>query len=315
MGDTIAYIYLIQDGGDRGTFVYKVGRTVQTGGDSRKIHRLQSYSKGTVQHNVWKVNPISVIEIEDSIKCKFHELYKLVRGTEWFEGNVKDMKMNIDSIVNALDKEIIHVENVLPSTTRKTRRYTPKPLPIHRDDIIKRVEILEALLAQRQHVNATQKNAVKVTVKNDAVVLRDYGMEDLDYITNDKDLLDWCFEYRDIGQLIDKIYFNWSHPENHTIRYCYDKVNGGWTFEKYQNNNWYTIHHDELYRDMINKVFNILRVYAIHTLNPSTYCRCCKYDYNSQMEWLQKGHEGKEVLKKVKNVIFGSGFKLKRHYQ
>lgn len=274
--DTIAYIYLIQDGGDRGTFVYKVGRTIQTGGDSRKINRLQSYSKDTVQHNVWKVNPISVIKIEESIKCKFNELYKLVRGTEWFEGNVKDMKMNIDSIVNALDKEIVHVEN-------------------------RKVEILEA---QKQYVNATQKN--------DAVVLRDYGMEDLDYVTNDNYLLDWCFDYRDIGKLFDRIYFDSSHPENHTIRRCYDKVNHVWTFEKYHDNNWYTIHEDELWTDMINKVFNILRVYAMNNINSSTYSFYYKYDYNSQMEWLQKGRENKE-LKKLKLVTFGC--KLKRHYQ
>lgn len=47
----LAYIYLLQDGHDKGTNVYKIGRTVQKGGDGRRLKRLQGYTKGTVQYN------------------------------------------------------------------------------------------------------------------------------------------------------------------------------------------------------------------------------------------------------------------------
>lgn len=99
----LAYIYLLQDGNDKGTSFYKIGRTVQQGGDSRKLQRLQSYSKGTVVHNTWNVSTSKVNDIEKKIKETFKEHYRLARGTEWFDGDVKLMKKDIDDIIETLD--------------------------------------------------------------------------------------------------------------------------------------------------------------------------------------------------------------------
>lgn len=99
----LAYIYLLQDGLYKGTNVYKIGRTVQKGGDGRKLKRLQGYSKGTVPYNTWKVNEDNLNAIEKKIKEAFQESYRLVRGTEWFEGDVKQMKKDIDDIIEEMD--------------------------------------------------------------------------------------------------------------------------------------------------------------------------------------------------------------------
>ena len=101
----LAYIYLLQDGEDKGTNVYKIGRTVQKGGDGRKLKRLQGYSKGTVPYNTWKVKEDNLNTIEKKIKEEFKESYRLVRGTEWFEGDVKQMKKDIDGIIEDIDKK------------------------------------------------------------------------------------------------------------------------------------------------------------------------------------------------------------------
>lgn len=99
----MAYIYLLQDGEDKGTSIYKIGRTVQKGGDSRKLSRLQAYNKGTVVYNTWIVDEGHVNHIEKTIKDTFAKEYRLVRGTEWFEGDVKVMKKKIDAIIEQLD--------------------------------------------------------------------------------------------------------------------------------------------------------------------------------------------------------------------
>ena len=101
----LAYIYLLQDGKDKGTNIFKVGRTIQKGGDGRKLKRLQGYSNGTVPYNTWKVDETTIIDIEKEIKELFKEHYHLVRGSEWFDGDVKQMKIDIDSIIERFEKE------------------------------------------------------------------------------------------------------------------------------------------------------------------------------------------------------------------
>ena len=98
----LAYIYLIQDGDDEGTNVYKIGRTVQTGGDSRKLRRLQSYNTGTVVYNLWKVGVSMVNAIENKIKEEFNQTYHKARGLEWFEGDVDTMKEMIEAIIKIM---------------------------------------------------------------------------------------------------------------------------------------------------------------------------------------------------------------------
>jgi hypothetical protein len=57
-----------------------------------------------VQHYIWKVNEDIVNIIEKEIKDVFRKKYELVRGLEWFGGTVKDMKKDIDTIIE-------HIEN------------------------------------------------------------------------------------------------------------------------------------------------------------------------------------------------------------
>ncbi len=101
----LAYIYLIQDGNDKGTNIFKIGRTVQKGSDSRKIKRIQGYSKGTVTYNLWKVDDHMLNEIENHIKISFKDKYVLSRGTEWFEGDVVQMKKDIDILIDEIIKK------------------------------------------------------------------------------------------------------------------------------------------------------------------------------------------------------------------
>lgn len=101
----ISHIYLIQDGRDIGTNIFKIGKTKQGIDDTIKLKRIKGYSNGTIQHNTWLVSHNILDDIEKNIKIYFKNKYILVRGCEWFEGNVKEMKKDIDLIIDNYESE------------------------------------------------------------------------------------------------------------------------------------------------------------------------------------------------------------------
>jgi hypothetical protein len=94
-----SYIYLLQDGNDISTCIFKIGRT-SVEDDSRRLPRLIHYNKGTIIHNLWIVPTHLVKSIESSIIEKFKVNFILHRGNEWFRGDSYGMKQEIDSIVH-----------------------------------------------------------------------------------------------------------------------------------------------------------------------------------------------------------------------
>ena len=99
-----AYIYLLQDANDRGTNIYKIGMTVQSGNDFRSVQRVKNYSQGTVLESTSHVPCEIVSFIEDEIKRCFNVKYNLVRGREWFAGDVQNMRNDINTIIDSLLK-------------------------------------------------------------------------------------------------------------------------------------------------------------------------------------------------------------------
>lgn len=82
-------LYLIQDGSDIGTNTYKVGRTTKL-----PHERLGTYPKNT--------RIIRFAEIDNCVKREtqlielFSKNFKLVRGREFFNGNINHMKLLFD---------------------------------------------------------------------------------------------------------------------------------------------------------------------------------------------------------------------------
>lgn len=100
-----AYIYLLQDGQDRNTNIYKVGRTAQSSEDTRKLKRFGTYSKKTIIHATYKVACYHLLDIEDTIKKCLNEKYTLVRGKEWFQGDVDDIEKDVHDIIQTYKKK------------------------------------------------------------------------------------------------------------------------------------------------------------------------------------------------------------------
>lgn len=122
MATPYAYIYLLQDGADIGTNLFKPGQTVQTTGDTRSLARIKSYSKGTIIYNLFIVPVAKVDEIEVLIKKEFTKKYKLVRGSEWFEGDVRAMKKDIDRIIDEYPIDVCETQLVPVLKKSKAKR-------------------------------------------------------------------------------------------------------------------------------------------------------------------------------------------------
>jgi hypothetical protein len=69
-----SYIYLVQDGEDIGTNIYKVGRTTQLN-DCRTINRIKSCNNGSIIYSIIRVNDENVKEIERKIIKEFEQQF------------------------------------------------------------------------------------------------------------------------------------------------------------------------------------------------------------------------------------------------
>lgn len=97
-----AFIYLIQDGNDRGSNIFKIGKTTQGKDDSRSLTRLKQYSKGTIQHATFSVPYHQVDEIETLLINHFRQKYVLVRGREWFAGDMYEMRRDCQQLIDQI---------------------------------------------------------------------------------------------------------------------------------------------------------------------------------------------------------------------
>jgi hypothetical protein len=113
-----AHIYLIQDGDNIGTDIFKFGKSKQGINNIIKLKRFKGYSKETIQYNTWLVPYTLVDDIENEIKKYFNNKYMRVRGYEWFKGDVKKMKHDIDFIIDNYNTDnYISIENSTNITT------------------------------------------------------------------------------------------------------------------------------------------------------------------------------------------------------
>lgn len=94
-----SYIYLVQDGEDIGTNIYKVGRTTQLN-DCRTINRIKSYSNGSIIYSIIRVHDDNVREIERKILKEFEKTFILFKGNEWFKGDIEEMMSKVYEITS-----------------------------------------------------------------------------------------------------------------------------------------------------------------------------------------------------------------------
>lgn len=99
--ERIAYLYIIQDGNDKDTNIYKVGKSTQKCNtcDTRVIRRMKEYNEGTLIFSIEHVNIENVTKMENIIINTLGMKYKCARGREWFKGNLLEIKGDFTDIL------------------------------------------------------------------------------------------------------------------------------------------------------------------------------------------------------------------------
>lgn len=182
--DRAAFIYLVQSAEDANTSIYKIGRSSQQGGDGRRISRLHSYPVGTMIEMVIRVRTDHVVEVEDAIKQTFKTKFRLVKGSEWFEGNVIHMRKDILALVDEYEDKYIQSLATFGLTIQidplSPQKYKPQTIP--------------------------------------RLGVRNFGDENVEYLTPQffDNIIQNLFSLG-LVELIQAIHFNPEHPENQNI--------------------------------------------------------------------------------------------------
>jgi hypothetical protein len=113
---------MIHDGQDRNRQIGKIGKTTVHRDDTRKIARLASYNAKSIQHLCSYVPVEHVDAIEKEIKKEFRKKYKLVRGSEWFEGNLMDMQFDVMKVIMLF--QIINANTETKTSPSVTMRHS-----------------------------------------------------------------------------------------------------------------------------------------------------------------------------------------------
>jgi hypothetical protein len=231
----LGYIYLLQDGRDKNTKTYKVGRTTQKGGDSRRLNRLHKYTKGTVVYNTFFVDANEVNRIEQHILSEFKQKYRLVRGLEWFEGDVSEMKKDIDMIIEQWKSTEHSCENILPMepitqaeckhecshcgyTTQRACNLKRHMKLVHQAVIVQENVLTKTIAPSKgPSTLSTTNNNTSNNITH--IHVNDFGEEDLSYIT--PSLIYSCLLQKNgvgLFNLFKYIHMNMDAPQNHNIR-------------------------------------------------------------------------------------------------
>lgn len=175
-----AYIYLLQDGRDIGTDIYKIGMTIDCRSDTRKLSRLCSYSDGTLIEGVYRVSKNDVVNIERDLIDIFQRKYTLERGREWFRGDPHMMFQDIYGVINKYKYSNVYIERTVALSTQNRTFVDSSPLTTN---------------------------------------MNDFGKEDMSYVTQEF-MYENCQKLHGEGILncIKHIFFNPDHPENQTMR-------------------------------------------------------------------------------------------------
>lgn len=195
------------------------------------------------------------------------------------------------------------------SRHKKTCTYV-EPVIADTQALAQRVAELEARLADvankppQNVVNNITYNTTNNTTNNTSVFVRNnFGFEKVSHITADDNFMQSCLLNRDVCNLIENIYCDKEHPENHTVR---TRNVNQCIMEKFDNNTWQQIGQDALLTDLIQRGYQIMKVYA--RSNKEAVIENSfdddEEDYHALMRWLQNEcYNDKEMKSAKRNLV------------
>lgn len=153
--------------------------------------------------------------------------------------------------------------------------------------------------------NTISGNHNSFTVNNNITIVKNsYGNERIDHLQKELEFLYDRLYTRNIIPLIESIYCDPEHPENHTVRYKNVKQK---LMEKYIDQEWILASQDDIFQDLINKGFNVLK---LHVRKNETHVRQRLIDdddddeeFDEIVRWVNAGSDDDKQVIKLRNHL------------
>ena len=142
------------------------------------------------------------------------------------------------------------------------------------------------------------------TINNNLIIQkRDFERENIQHLMDDHQFMYDCLYQNNVVKLIDAIYCDPEHPENHIVRLR--NINRG-IMEYFNNNQWIPCKQDELLERLLNRGYTILKTYFRKNSNDVKTQVIEDGDddmYNKIIEWLDTNHHNDRYIKNIKQDI------------
>jgi len=110
-----------------------------------------------------------------------------------------------------------------------------------------------------QNITINNNTINNNTINNNIVVdKRHFTQENIDHIINDHQFMHQCLYENNVINLLDAIYCDAEHPENHVVRL--KNVNRG-IMECYKDGTWTPCRQDDLLNQLLDRGYTILKTY------------------------------------------------------
>ena len=127
---------------------------------------------------------------------------------------------------------------------------------IHRKNCKKEENIIDLKDQVKQLQKIVEQSKKNIKQFNKIININNFNQEKTDYI--DPEFIKNCLKDKNMIQLIEKIYFDPNHPENHNVRIKNMNKN---LLEYYNNKKWIIATKDQVIKDMINSGYNVFKIY------------------------------------------------------
>lgn len=185
------------------------------------------------------------------------------------------------------------------------------------EEYIRMKHELDVLKASNNKTINVTNNVTNNFTNNITIVLNNFGQEDTSYVEKDKEFLDQCMKdllTNAVRSVIEKIYFDVEHPENHTIKMKNFKTN---QVVVHDDGIWQNKHTSETIPKMLHRGKRILHNHYLESGEDKKRIEqpdehgdaVMKFNYLNNIS-LSNTLDYKSAVSKIKNVI--SNYKFKK---
>lgn len=192
--------------------------------------------------------------------------------------------------------------------SRHSKGCSPQVTPTTIEQMQQTILLLqqEVLALKQQPIqNITINNVNNNTINNNITVQkRPFTNENIDHIVNDHQFMHSCLHNNNVVTLLDAIYCDVKHPENHVVRF--KNFNRG-IMECYKDGLWTPCKQDDLLNQLLDRGYTILKTY-LRRNKDDVKAQVIEEDgdddtFNQIIDWLDYNFYSSKNIKAIKQDI------------